>query len=202
MANRRSGWKGESRRHSLARKGIKTNLMPTEGIPKITIGKLEDMIRENNERYGTNFQIGSTYGYYELWAGDERIEVGSKKDIYNAFVKYRFSEKYRKNIPKAVLTNEEEKAWNFAFQYHLNEGKSDEQADELAWNDLQREFPRLKQFKGIASGKVADDINRIFKRTEEHGSRTAKRINRGLQKIDEDATETARDFNKAIKKVG
>jgi hypothetical protein len=48
----------------------------------------------------------------------------------------------------AVLTVPEEKAWQFAFEYHLDDGKTDAQADSLAWSDLQKEFPRLKAFDG------------------------------------------------------
>jgi len=59
---------------------------------KITIEYLEQMIEENNEEYGTNFSIGGAYGNYELWDGGNRIEIGSKKDIYEAFIKNRFKD--------------------------------------------------------------------------------------------------------------
>jgi hypothetical protein len=48
----------------------------------------------------------------------------------------------------AILTPEENHAWEFAFRFYLEEGKSDFQADKLAWRDLRLEFPRLKIFTG------------------------------------------------------
>jgi hypothetical protein len=50
--------------------------------------------------------------------------------------------------PKATLTPEEDRAWTKAFQFHVDEGKSDAQADRLAWRDVKAEFPRLKKFSG------------------------------------------------------
>ena len=59
---------------------------------------LEIKIKESNEKYHTAFSLGSTYGQYDLWVknkdGDHRLESGSLKDVYNAWVKYRFNEKY------------------------------------------------------------------------------------------------------------
>lgn len=62
----------------------------------ISTSYLESLIKENNEKYGTNFELHGAYGNYELWSGGNRIDVGSRKDIYNAFVKVRFNEKYTK----------------------------------------------------------------------------------------------------------
>lgn len=48
MKKQGTGWKGESRRHSLARKGIKTskyNVIPSKGKEKLQIG-LPDYVRE------------------------------------------------------------------------------------------------------------------------------------------------------------
>ena len=59
----------------------------------VTIGDLNSMIREYNED-GRSFELRGAYGYFELWSKGNRLEVGSKKDIYNALVKYRFNEKY------------------------------------------------------------------------------------------------------------
>lgn len=49
---------------------------------------------------------------------------------------------------KAKLTAEEQKAWDFAFAYYCENGWVDEKAAELAWKDLQAEFPRLRKFEG------------------------------------------------------
>ncbi len=48
----------------------------------------------------------------------------------------------------ARLTPYEEKCWVFGFCFYLDEGKSDFQADRLAWRDLQLEFPRLRKYEG------------------------------------------------------
>jgi hypothetical protein len=48
----------------------------------------------------------------------------------------------------AVLTPAEEKAWQFAFEFYLDDGLTDDEADSLAWRDVQREFPRLRAFDG------------------------------------------------------
>ena len=77
------------------------------------------------------------------------IDGGRRFDVSNFVARGQNNE----FIKVAKLTDEEETAWNFAFEFYLNEGKSNEEADELAWRDLQTEFPRLKGFDGIASGK-------------------------------------------------
>jgi hypothetical protein len=83
---------------------------PGEGIKKVgesvseagmKIGEVQALIDKNNSEHGTTFYLGGAYGNQELWAKDaegheHRLEAGSTKDVYNAFVKYRFSEKYRK----------------------------------------------------------------------------------------------------------
>lgn len=48
----------------------------------------------------------------------------------------------------AVLTIEEEKAWQANFAFYVNEGMKDDEADFSAWQDVQREFPRLLAFDG------------------------------------------------------
>jgi hypothetical protein len=83
---------------------------PGEGVKKVgesvseagmKIGEVQALIDKNNSEHGTTFYLGGAYGNQELWAKDveghgHRLEAGSTKDVYNAFVKYRFSEKYRK----------------------------------------------------------------------------------------------------------
>jgi len=55
----------------------------------------------------------------------------------------------RKQIrPVATLNAEENKAWEFAFNFHREDCRSDLKADELAWKDLVAEFPRLENFSG------------------------------------------------------
>jgi hypothetical protein len=52
----------------------------------------------------------------------------------------------------AVLTAEENKAWEFAFSFHLDNGLSESRADKAAWKDVQAEFPRLRAFSGCKAG--------------------------------------------------
>lgn len=47
-----------------------------------------------------------------------------------------------------VLTVPEEKAWQWAFEFYVNDGLTDDEADSLAWSDVQKEFPRLKALDG------------------------------------------------------
>ncbi len=48
----------------------------------------------------------------------------------------------------ATLTPDENKAWEPAFQFHKNTGNGNVAADRLAWREVCREFPRLKDFDG------------------------------------------------------
>ena len=48
----------------------------------------------------------------------------------------------------AVLTPEENKAWESYFACYVEDGLSDEEADQATWNDLQKDFPRLLEFDG------------------------------------------------------
>jgi hypothetical protein len=56
------------------------------------------------------------------------------------------SVKTRKRL--AEFTPEENHAWEFAFCFYLENGKTDLQADKLAWLDIVLEFPRLAKFDG------------------------------------------------------
>lgn len=62
----------------------------------ISLAELERKIKENNEKYGTDFSIGQAYGQYELWACGNRLEAGSKKDVYEAWIKNRFKDSCKK----------------------------------------------------------------------------------------------------------
>lgn len=48
----------------------------------------------------------------------------------------------------ARLNAAEEKAWEHAFRYHLEDGRGSTSAANRAWRDLQREFPRLMKYEG------------------------------------------------------
>lgn len=47
----------------------------------------------------------------------------------------------------AKLTKAEDKVWTDAFNFYLDEGKSEKVADQKAFRDVQKEFPRLKKYK-------------------------------------------------------
>lgn len=64
---------------------------------KEMIGRLRTGIK------GTAFELRGAYGNYELWANDTRLEAGSIKDVYNAWIKYRFNPKYQmESVEKLV----------------------------------------------------------------------------------------------------
>jgi hypothetical protein len=50
----------------------------------------------------------------------------------------------RKGKRRAKLTPLEDHCWISAFCHYLDEGKSDAEADRLAWRDMLSEFPRLR----------------------------------------------------------
>jgi len=60
---------------------------------KLTLSKLKSMIEEYNAE-GRNFELLGAYNQLELWSNDNRLETGSKEDIYRALVRYRFNPKY------------------------------------------------------------------------------------------------------------
>jgi hypothetical protein len=63
----------------------------------------------------------------------------------------------RKFKPLAQLTVEEEKVWQQAFGYHLDSGKQgQDRAGARAWRDVQKEFPRLKDYRGALPTEAAD----------------------------------------------
>lgn len=46
-----------------------------------------------------------------------------------------------------TLTPEQDKAWVFAFNYHLEDGHTDDEADALAYDDIVAEWPELRGFR-------------------------------------------------------
>jgi hypothetical protein len=54
----------------------------------------------------------------------------------------------RERMRLTKLTPEEEKAWEHAFCYWANEAATDEKADQEAWKEMQKQFPRLNDFDG------------------------------------------------------
>ena len=60
---------------------------------KLSLSKLKSMIEEYNSQ-GRNFELLGAYNQLELWSNDNRLETGSKEDIYRALVRYRFNPKY------------------------------------------------------------------------------------------------------------
>jgi len=73
----------------------------------ITLGDINSFIAEINEADGGEWSLGGAYGYYELWAkdkdgGSHRVEVGTKKEIYQALIKYRYNKKYNPKYAEEV----------------------------------------------------------------------------------------------------
>jgi hypothetical protein len=50
---------------------------------------------------------------------------------------------------RATLTAEENHDWEEFFCWYLNNGWTEEQADESAWNNLQAKYERLKHYDGF-----------------------------------------------------
>lgn len=48
----------------------------------------------------------------------------------------------------AKLKPDEDKAWVFAFNFWHDQGHTDLEADFKAWQDVRREFPRLRRYVG------------------------------------------------------
>lgn len=63
--------------------------------------KMEAFLAEKNEKDGTAFELGGSYGNWELWANGNRLEAGSFDDVYQAWIANRFKEKYRRETPSA-----------------------------------------------------------------------------------------------------
>lgn len=51
----------------------------------------------------------------------------------------------------AQLTAEEERSMEKAIDFYRYTGKTEAEAGRLAWRDIQKEFPRLRDFDGIRS---------------------------------------------------
>jgi hypothetical protein len=67
-----------------------------------------------------------------------------------------------KSVKKLARLNPyEDKCWVFAFCYYLDRGRSERQADKLAWRDLQKEFPRLRNYKGCESNYGKEFLRRM-----------------------------------------
>lgn len=99
----------------------------------VTVNELENLIAENNAKYGTRFSLGGAYGNWELWSdGKERLDAGSKDDIYKTFIKYRFNEKYRfdkQNNGRAPIETDE-----------MRRIREAAEAGEIEWNKMPVEF--------------------------------------------------------------
>jgi hypothetical protein len=68
----------------------------TKKAARWSMNKMEQFLAQKNEEDGTAFELGGAYGNYELWANGNRLEAGSLDDVYQAWIKNRFNEKYKK----------------------------------------------------------------------------------------------------------
>ena len=78
--------------------------------------------------------------------GRKRQPVRQQKGRQIAFPVSLTKRPRTKNL--ATLSPYEDKSWVFAFNYYLDRGKSQRDADKLAWRDMQLEFPRLRECDG------------------------------------------------------
>jgi len=60
----------------------------------------------------------------------------------------------------ATLTADEDRAWEEYFSFHIDNGLSDDEADQMAWADLKQVFPRLIPFEGISESKTRKALQR------------------------------------------
>jgi len=79
---------GGMMKYAKAAKGAKLN------SGKLTLSKLKSMIEEYNSE-GRSFELRGAYNQLELWSKGNRIEAGSKEDVYRALVRYRYNPKYK-----------------------------------------------------------------------------------------------------------
>lgn len=115
-----------------------------------SVSRAEYIVKQLTIQKWRDDMLESPYGDLMDYVKDgELTEKGLME--YDRFAKLIMAS--GKDKKRAELTDKEEGAWNFAMEYYLNEGKSDEEADELAWKDIQQEFPRLKKYKGIINNK-------------------------------------------------
>lgn len=143
---------------------------------------------------------GETARREQQRAARERAEKIRKARLTRA---PRFRDVSLGNPPKkrlAKLTLEEDREWVGAFNYYVEEGKSDAQADRLAWRDVKKEFPRLRKFSGATAestfagftnpGSILDEIRHgdrvtilvpagIGREGQEYSKRTGRAMMRG-----------------------
>lgn len=55
----------------------------------------------------------------------------------------------KRKLKLATLSLEENDFWENIFAYYVEEGYDDDEADKLAWEEMQEEFPRLLKYDGI-----------------------------------------------------
>jgi len=74
---------------------------------------IEERILSDNRTLGTDFSIERQYGNWELWANGRRLEAGTPREIYQAWIKHRFTEKAKKNPWQVVQSGNNELVESF-----------------------------------------------------------------------------------------
>lgn len=59
-----------------------------------------------------------------------------------------YDDRMKVNKRIAKLTVEEDRFWVKSITFYINAGLSDSQADEKAWQETIKQFPRLKKYDG------------------------------------------------------
>jgi hypothetical protein len=103
----------------------------------VTMGQLEDIVERFNSE-GSNFELRGAYGNLELWSNGRRLEVGSKKDIKEALIKYRF---YSSKMAHGGETDEP--MWIYEDEEYTDQELID-LADEMAEYDMQDTGEHIK----------------------------------------------------------
>lgn len=86
----------------------------------------------------------------------------------------------KKTSKKAELTPAEDKAWTSYFLYYKEQGLSDKGADKKAWEDLQKEFLRLKKYEGATKGILPKTTAVIGAGVRKGGELTKKVVREGI----------------------
>lgn len=151
----------ESLAKRLRKKGIKTTPFKyPEGREMQTLERLmgnppnkRDLYNIWSGRKETRSQQRARYLKYYRPSWNQQFGAGGKNrwgETLEQFVETTLTAPNARSNPKrkARLTPQQDRVWEKAFAFYVDEGKSDAQADRLAWRDLVAEFPELKKHSG------------------------------------------------------
>ena len=141
---KRKGWKGESRRHSLARKGIKTNI---DGGRRFDVS---NFVAKGNDR----FLQGWTNDYLKA------VEKNNAKQIQNAKVIDVYGEEDRMGgIAIYVIVENQKSGYEYKFTPYYDQSPSEEdtesfRADPDAWIDSMYGATNWDEWEWFFEGRI------------------------------------------------